>query len=228
MMENFETGANHVIECLHRHLNRRNSQTGLPATLCVQMDNCTRENKNRYTLGYLEFLVSWGVFIEVYASFLPLGHTHSDIDQLFSRTATRLHTYQAITLQDLHGEVHKSYTPAPTVNHLRMVANFSDLCEKEKYMWDTTERPFSGFRYVKFGRSATHMHVRQDGRSYDTFCRVKCNSMVDWQDIRPSWSKKGFGGFLTSTPDLRRTPCTHLTPPSNKDEVLKLYERLSR
>ena len=58
MTENFETGANHLIECLHRYLNERNSRAGLPNTLTIQLDNCTRENKNRYMMAYLESLVS--------------------------------------------------------------------------------------------------------------------------------------------------------------------------
>jgi len=185
------------------------------------MDNCTRENKNRYTLGYLESLVSWGVFVEVHASFLPLGHTHSDIDQLFSRTATRLHTHSAVTLSDLHDELRHSYTPTPTVNHVRTLANFSGLCETQNYLWETKERQFSGFRYFKFGRTLRSMHERQSGRMYDTYCELKVNSMDDWQPFRPGWSGTGFGGFIVQTPDLNKTPSMVLKGPPNKEEVLK-------
>ena len=45
MTEYFETGANHVIEGIHRYLNRINARNGLPKTLFIQMDNCTREKR---------------------------------------------------------------------------------------------------------------------------------------------------------------------------------------
>lgn len=93
------------------------------------MDNCTSENKNKYTLGYLEKLVSLGVFAKFYALFLPIGHTHTDKYQLFSRTATHLRKVDALTLEDLHTELAKSYTPAPLVNNIQAVANFSGLCD---------------------------------------------------------------------------------------------------
>lgn len=47
MTENFETGTNHIIECLHGYLNYRNAKRNLPKVLSLQIDNFTRENKNR-------------------------------------------------------------------------------------------------------------------------------------------------------------------------------------
>ena len=49
-----------------------------------------RENKNRYLFAYLKSLVDCGIFEHIYLNFLPVGHTHCDIDQLFSRVATFL------------------------------------------------------------------------------------------------------------------------------------------
>ena len=46
-----------------------------------------RENKNRYVLAFLKSLVDCGLFEHIYLNFLPVGHTHCDIDQLFSRIA---------------------------------------------------------------------------------------------------------------------------------------------
>jgi len=50
----------------------------------------SRENKNRYLFAYLKSLVDCGIFDHIYLNFLPVGHTHCDIDQLFSRVATFL------------------------------------------------------------------------------------------------------------------------------------------
>ena len=58
LTEQFETGGNHIIETLHRVLQMKHDAGGLPKTLFLQLDNCTRENKNRYVMAYIETLVS--------------------------------------------------------------------------------------------------------------------------------------------------------------------------
>ena len=45
---------------------REMSTTGLPAKLCVQMDNCGRENKNQMVFGFMALLVEQDIFTEVY------------------------------------------------------------------------------------------------------------------------------------------------------------------
>lgn len=73
MTEGFESGANHVIEAVHRVLNARMQRFGrLREVLYVQADNCTRENKNRFFMTYFEILVAKGIFITVEVSFCPL------------------------------------------------------------------------------------------------------------------------------------------------------------
>ena len=51
----------------------------------VQLDNTSSENKNRGTFGYFGALVATGTFKKVVLSFLPVGHTHEDIDAIFGR-----------------------------------------------------------------------------------------------------------------------------------------------
>ena len=81
--------ANWVIQCLMESLTRLSqhphyTDKGLPRTLFVQLDNCSGENKNKYMFAFFSELVRVGVFDCVNVSFLPVGHTHEDIDQLFS------------------------------------------------------------------------------------------------------------------------------------------------
>lgn len=40
-------------------------QGPLPGKLLLQMDNCVRENKNKYVMGFLAFLVEQQYFVEV-------------------------------------------------------------------------------------------------------------------------------------------------------------------
>ena len=57
----------------------------LPPILRVQLDNCAKDNKNRYVFAYWSLLVAKGIFKEVFVFFLLVGHTHDDIDASFGR-----------------------------------------------------------------------------------------------------------------------------------------------
>jgi hypothetical protein len=71
------------IECLQRTLKHVENKNGfLAKTLFLQLDNCFRENKNSYVMAYLAWLVERGVFDRVELSFLPVGHTHNECDQV--------------------------------------------------------------------------------------------------------------------------------------------------
>ncbi|XP_062621696.1 uncharacterized protein LOC134283269 [Saccostrea cucullata] len=61
----------------------------MPNVLYLQMDNCARENKNRYLLAFFCFLVEVGLFRKIKISFLMVGHTHEDVDQVFSKLPLR-------------------------------------------------------------------------------------------------------------------------------------------
>lgn len=84
-------GHNTTIQVIHSilvsHLKKHKK---LPPILKLQLDNTTKQNKGQYLYGYLNLLVEFGVFEDVEVSFLPVGHTHEDIDQFFSRISVYL------------------------------------------------------------------------------------------------------------------------------------------
>ncbi len=81
-------GADRTISLLVIHLYHVfSSSPRRPPTLQLQMDNCSGENKNQYVLAALCWLVHLKIFSEIFVNFLPTGHTHEDIDQMFSITA---------------------------------------------------------------------------------------------------------------------------------------------
>ena len=62
-----------------------------PITLWdLQLDNATRDNKNRFVFAFCLLLTYHGVFQEVYINFLIVGHTHDDIDALFGTWSYKL------------------------------------------------------------------------------------------------------------------------------------------
>ncbi|VDI31378.1 Hypothetical predicted protein [Mytilus galloprovincialis] len=96
----------------------------LPPVLYLQADNCFRENKNRFILSFLELLVHRRVFYEIQLSFLYVGHTHEDIDQMFSVFADRLRHTDATTLPELHQHVYN----AQELNGCYNVSGWLDPC----------------------------------------------------------------------------------------------------
>lgn len=56
----------------------------LPPVLFLQLDNCARDNKNQLMFAFLGFLIYQKVFEEIHVNYLPVGHTHCEIDQHFS------------------------------------------------------------------------------------------------------------------------------------------------
>lgn len=88
--------------------------------------------KNWVMFGYLESLLAATVFKNV-VGFLPEGHRHEGIDQKFSRTAEWHKNIDAIISIDLHDELRLSYKNA-VVMHMQPVANWSLMCEQEKYL----------------------------------------------------------------------------------------------
>jgi hypothetical protein len=83
-------GHNTTIQVLHHILCDLKKEGPLPKVLKLQVDNTTKQNKGQYLYGYLDLLVEYGVFESVEVSFLPVGHTHEDIDQFFSRISVWL------------------------------------------------------------------------------------------------------------------------------------------
>ena len=56
----------------------------VPPILFLQLDNTSSTNKNNIQMVANAALVELGIFREVWISFLMVGHTHEDIDQMFS------------------------------------------------------------------------------------------------------------------------------------------------
>jgi hypothetical protein len=61
----------------------------LPKKLHLNLDNCWKENKNRYLFSFLTALLEKNIFIEITCNYLLVGHTGNQVDQLFSILTTQ-------------------------------------------------------------------------------------------------------------------------------------------
>jgi hypothetical protein len=55
----------------------------LSKKLLLQIDNCVKDNKNRYLLTFLSLLTVREMFEEVKFGFVVIGHTREDINSYF-------------------------------------------------------------------------------------------------------------------------------------------------
>ena len=96
------------------------------------MDNTCKDNKNRHMFAFAAWLVHTKVFTKVKISCLAVGHTHEDVDRLFSRLSAYFSSFRhgAIqgakrwcleTLAQLKSCIVAAHTPAPTVQVLEEV-----------------------------------------------------------------------------------------------------------
>ena len=61
----FSHDCNLTIICILFTLLEISNQRSLPPKLLVQMDNCVRENKNKFVFGFMALLVEMNIFSEV-------------------------------------------------------------------------------------------------------------------------------------------------------------------
>ena len=116
--ERFPTGSDSIVTIVCNALQETLKEGPLPPVLYLHMDNCSRENKNRYILALNHLLILANIFIKVKLSFLPVGHTHDDVDQFFSKINAVLTTRDILCLEDLHEAVQTSFLPRPVCIHL--------------------------------------------------------------------------------------------------------------
>ena len=121
---------NLALTCLHNTLSELWDAEGenQPEVLYLQVDGGS-ENKNQWVLAYLATLINIGIYKKIKMCFLPVGHTHEDIDQAFSRISMHLRRVSAFTFPDLLKEVKRSFTSSlmtPCVTQIGQTFNFKD------------------------------------------------------------------------------------------------------
>ncbi|CAM9584489.1 unnamed protein product [Ectocarpus fasciculatus] len=201
---NWESGANLTIEVLHKTLVKLVStlQPGqqLPRRLWLQMDNCSRENKNRFFLAYLHLLVHYGVFDCIELHFGLKGHTHDEIDQVFSRVGVGLRKRDAPTRSALGEGIVSSYKAGSPnfvveLQHLRNCANVRDLVKECLFAIPHVTKP----QAFKVSKDPTDGEVKfqVQPRSYKD----------DWGIInRSAEYEPGYMTLMKSWPDVRECP----------------------
>ena len=132
----FEHGPNLAISLLYHHLADIRTKGLLSRKLYLQVDNSAKENKNWAMLAFLALLVIKGWFEEVYMYFLCPGHTHEDVDRMFSNFASLEKNHNCDTplhfVQTWMPDAYKSLMPE--IHYFEFV-----------YDWKTWMKPYCSF-----------------------------------------------------------------------------------
>ena len=204
----------------------------LPPCLLLQLDNTTKQCKGKFLMAFLGLLVHEGVFKKVIVSFLPVGHTHEDIDQFFSRVSKQLRLFPAYDRHELAGRIkngYHKYGSAPVVRHWDNVANISGwlLLHKVCTMADITAH-----HQFRLFRTASEGTVQMQGRRWpgggrdDHWSGLNSNKMFqslfkddDFPSLLDTWD--------TVPPAARpEQPPTEDTLRKTREGLNQLYEYL--
>jgi len=186
----------------------------LAPNLLLQLDNTTKQNKGNGLFSFLALLVAQGVFKTIEVSFLPVGHTHCDIDQLFSRVAVYLRSHDAFSRQEFAFCIQCAFRKMDgklctvMVYHWESVGNISDWLKNRhsKFVGVTL------FYHFKFStHKSTDVSVVRD----TVWCQARCwpgDPTADWQGL------DGNSYFLDVFPAVFPPPVMadewHLIPPA--------------
>ncbi|GBG93172.1 hypothetical protein CBR_g59873 [Chara braunii] len=108
MFDNFSNDTNSMLTVLHRVLS--DLPKPLLKVLFLTLDNTSRENKNKFVLTYLVYLVHMKVFEKMKLNFLLVGHPHENIDQMFSCFSRAIARRDAYDLPALETVIRQSST----------------------------------------------------------------------------------------------------------------------
>ena len=152
---------NLTMEILMQSLDRilRNLADGerFPCHLWVQMDNCQGDNKSGHMCKWFSWLVDKGIFRTAVASYLQVGHTHEDIDFLFSVMSTGIAKMQQWdTPQQMADCVQRNMTShvTRTMNNIPVVSGMLPAVRN----WQSWLDGYAGIRYDQGFEGISKIH----------------------------------------------------------------------
>ena len=134
----------------------------LPRKLLFQSDNCHRDLKNQIVLSFFYLLVDLDIFDEILVSMMPIGHTHSDVDFMFSLVAAHLKKLEIPTFEVLKNELSKVKIDEtyPEVKEMTYTTNFSQFIE-EFLLPMSGHTAFYQFK-IRKESSKTRLYLKED------------------------------------------------------------------
>ena len=152
-----------------------------PPTLYLQFDNCS-DNKNKTTVAFLALLQECKVFDRIEFSFLLVGHTHEDIDQMFSvisRRFHRLHMHprrqKCVTYTDFQREIDDAFLQGKDGVKPKCIELVAANHNFDAWLTPALDNSFGGTKpchYFEFRRQTQAEKDLHNFREFDDRCVV--------------------------------------------------------
>ena len=142
-------------------------------------------------MAFLSLLVEAGTFRKIIVSFLPVGHTHEDIDQFFSRIAMALRRNDAhsrLELERIIRETRCSSSEWGSVNlvrHWENVANIKGWLEQHGVV---KMKAITGFQQFRFMKAQTTAEVLLQAREWPGMNEDYWSGFTANQINQPIWA----------------------------------------
>lgn len=138
--ENVPGGANQTIDALCRSLftvlEKRNALGAytVPHTLCIKLENTSKDNQNRVFLAFSVLLVHKDLFMSTTVNFFPVEHTLEYIYRKCSHISTHVRYESTTSIPDMHNAIRQCHVSKVDshVLSLQGMNNFSGALIKQK------------------------------------------------------------------------------------------------
>ena len=189
--KNFKNDANALLHTVHLTVlriqeSRQQAGQRMPEVFFIQLDN-VGTNKNHHLIAYCSWLVKTGVFMKVKIGFLIAGHTHENIDQMFSRFSIRLRRKECFTLPELIKVAEECFTPVPKCFTTTEIPDIAAWLDGITYAQDRIQNKM---------KNITHSHQFKIKCGVDGKVLVQCKQYSTSRD----WSPEPGVEVLTGLP----------------------------
>lgn len=141
--------------------------------MSLQSDNCWRENKNQYVLGFCAFLLHLEYAVEVFQCFLMVGHSHGDCDQFFSKMGPLISRNGALSILDLESCIKECDAEKLIhIHHIIEVIDFRSFLKSFLNQICNTSKPLN-------------YHFKINPESKEIMFRSRLFSNTTWTDFAP-------------------------------------------
>ena len=125
-----------------------------------------------------------------------VGHTHEDIDQMFSCFSRHLAKNDARTIPELFDEMEKAYTPTPTCEQLlqmfdvkewmsgHLVDTISGHVHQHQFKLEMKEGNVLIF-YKKWSTTKDWIHLKPEGNSDELYSIIRCTPNGSPNHVKP-------------------------------------------
>lgn len=127
----------------------------LPPFLYIQFDNSGKDNKSVYLLAFVGYLLLLGLTKQVEVHFLPVGHTHSRIDQAFSCINRKLGAEDLLTLDHLIQKVKYLFVSSSCYSAQHTLLSVVDFTK----CFNGLVKEFGGHGTVRVGGNKRRLHA---------------------------------------------------------------------